>query len=92
LHVARTHRLPGHRLELEITEVVLMQNTEATFKTLHQLPSLGIRISIDDFGTGYSSFSYLRSFPFDKIKVDRRFIKGLPPNPTRFSTRWRTLR
>jgi diguanylate cyclase (GGDEF)-like protein len=70
-------QLPAHRLELEITEAVLIQNTEVTLRTLHSLRSLGIRISMDDFGTGYSSLSYLRSFPFDKIKIDRCFITGL---------------
>jgi diguanylate cyclase (GGDEF)-like protein len=62
-------------LELEITESVLLEETEATFKTLHQLRDLGVRISLDDFGTGFSSLSYLRSFPFDKIKIDRSFVQ-----------------
>jgi EAL domain-containing protein (putative c-di-GMP-specific phosphodiesterase class I) len=65
------------RLELEITESVLMQNNEATLRTLHQFRELGVRIAMDDFGTGYSSLSYLRSFPFDKIKIDRSFIDDL---------------
>jgi diguanylate cyclase (GGDEF)-like protein len=71
-------QVSAHRLELEITEAVLMQNTEATIATLHRLREFGVRISMDDFGTGYSSLSYLRSFPFDKIKIDRCFISGLP--------------
>jgi diguanylate cyclase (GGDEF)-like protein len=69
--------LPAKRLELEITETILLQDSEDTLATLHQLRSLGVRIAMDDFGTGYSSLSYFRSFPFDKIKIDRSFIQGL---------------
>ncbi len=70
-------RLKAERLELEITEGLLLQDTEATLATLHQLRDLGVRISMDDFGTGYSSLSYLRKFPFDKIKIDRSFVRDL---------------
>jgi diguanylate cyclase (GGDEF)-like protein/PAS domain S-box-containing protein len=66
--------LPADRLELEITEAVLLEQNEANLGTLHQLRALGARIAMDDFGTGYSSLSYLRSFPFDKIKIDRSFV------------------
>ncbi|OAF18256.1 bifunctional diguanylate cyclase/phosphodiesterase [Bradyrhizobium neotropicale] len=69
--------LAASRLELEITESVLLQNSEATLATLHELRAKGVRISLDDFGTGYSSLSYLRSFPFDKIKIDRSFVSEL---------------
>ena len=69
--------MPPHRLQLEITENVLLQNTFATLATLHELRKLGVQVALDDFGTGYSSLSYLRSFPFDKIKIDRSFIQDL---------------
>jgi diguanylate cyclase (GGDEF)-like protein len=65
------------RLELEITESALLHNSEDTLDTLYQLRTLGVRIAMDDFGTGYSSLSYLQSFPFDKIKIDRSFIKDV---------------
>ena len=70
-------QLPPSRLEIEIVESVLMDETEATLRTLHSLRELGVRIALDDFGTGYSSLSYLRSFPFDKIKIDQCFVRDI---------------
>lgn len=70
--------LAASRLELEITEMVLMHDSEATLSLLHKLKDLGVNIAMDDFGTGYSSLGYLRSFPFDRIKIDESFIRDLP--------------
>jgi len=69
--------LPSSRLEIEITETVLLEKTTKSVATLARLRDLGVRISMDDFGTGFSSLSYLRSYPFDKIKVDRSFVRDL---------------
>jgi len=73
--------LAAARLELEITESVLLQDDRAVLDALHQFRGLGVRICMDDFGTGYSSLSYLRSFPFDKIKIDRSFVHELGKKP-----------
>jgi len=70
--------LAAQRLELEITESVLLADSNAVLAILSEIKVLGVQISMDDFGTGYSSLSYLRSFPFDKVKIDRSFIKDLP--------------
>jgi EAL domain-containing protein (putative c-di-GMP-specific phosphodiesterase class I) len=69
--------LPASRLELEITESVLLEKSERNISILNQLRHLGVRISMDDFGTGYSSIGYLRSFPFGKIKIDQSFVKDV---------------
>ncbi len=72
--------LAPDRLEIEITESVFLDSTEPTVALLHRIRELGVRIALDDFGTGYSSLSYLRSFPFDKIKIDRSFITNFAEN------------
>ena len=69
--------LEANRLELEVTESVLLENTDANIDLLKRLKALGVRIALDDFGTGYSSLSYLRSFPFDKIKIDKSFTRDM---------------
>jgi len=72
--------LAPSRLEIEITESVLLHDTEATRAVLEELRALGVRISLDDFGTGYSSLSYLHNFPFHKVKIDRSFLSGIGEN------------
>ncbi len=69
--------LNADRLEIEITESVFLTDADQSLPRLRALKELGVRIAIDDFGTGYSSLSYLRSFPFDKIKLDRSFVSGI---------------
>jgi EAL domain-containing protein (putative c-di-GMP-specific phosphodiesterase class I) len=69
--------LEPNRLEIEITESVLFQDTKATRAILHEIRESGVRISLDDFGTGYSSLSYLQSLPLNKVKIDRSFLEGL---------------
>jgi EAL domain-containing protein (putative c-di-GMP-specific phosphodiesterase class I) len=73
--------LAAERLELEITESLLMVDTDRVVRSLHALSALGVRIAMDDFGTGYSSLAYLWRFPFDKVKIDRAFTKGLAEDP-----------
>ena len=72
--------LPATRLELEITEGVLISDFPRAVSILRRLKALGVRIAMDDFGTGYSSLSYLQAFPFDKIKIDQAFISNLDRN------------
>ena len=72
--------LPARRLEIEITETALVRDLNRTLATLRQVKALGVEIAMDDFGTGYSSLSNLRAFPFDRIKIDRSFIKSVNSN------------
>ncbi len=78
--------LSPHRLEIEITESVLTEKTDALMETMQKLRELGVRFALDDFGTGYSSFGSLGIYPIDKIKIDRSFIKDLVPGGTAFGT------
>jgi diguanylate cyclase (GGDEF)-like protein/PAS domain S-box-containing protein len=80
MDVLKQSGLPPKRLELEITETLLLEKSAQVLASLHALRALGVRISMDDFGTGYSSLSYLRSFPFDKIKIDQSFVRDLDAN------------
>jgi EAL domain-containing protein (putative c-di-GMP-specific phosphodiesterase class I) len=77
LHALAASGLAAGRLDLEITESVLLQDEANTINILHQLREIGVQISMDDFGTGYSSLAYLRNFPFDKIKIDRSFVREM---------------
>ena len=77
----RESGLPPSRLELEVTESVLLMESEGVVNTLHHVRDLGVHIALDDFGTGYSSLSYLRSFPFEKIKIDQSFIREMQTRP-----------
>ena len=80
-HALQTSGLAANRLELEITESALLQDNDAVLATLHRLRTLGLRTVLDDFGTGYSSLSYLRSFPFDKLKIDQSFVREMATRP-----------
>ncbi len=73
-----TSGLPAERLELEITESLLMDNDDLARRTLDSIRDMGVRLALDDFGTGYSSLSYLKSFAIDKIKIDQSFVRDLP--------------
>jgi len=76
----RANGIAGERIELEVTERVLMSNLAVNVETLGKLGKLGVRVAIDDFGTGYSSLAYLRRLPIDKLKIDRSFLREIEAN------------
>ena len=80
IKILKTTKLDSHCLDLELTESILIANTDLTMRQLNTIKSLGIKISVDDFGTGYSSFSYLQKFPFDILKIDRSFVQDIGNN------------
>src|ERR1700674_2292258 len=84
-HALAASGLPANRLEIEITESSLLEDTEATRATLQELRDFGVRISLDDFGTGHSSLSYLHNFPLHKVKIDRSFLEGIEANGRSFT-------
>jgi EAL domain-containing protein (putative c-di-GMP-specific phosphodiesterase class I) len=76
--ILRDTGLPAERLDLELTEGVLLNNPDGTIANMERLSAMGVHLSIDDFGTGYSSLSYLKRFPIDQLKIDRSFVSGIP--------------
>lgn len=81
-HVLERHSLPAYRLEIEITEGILLTESEMVLHQLRVLRDMGVAVALDDFGTGYSSLSYLWKFPFSKLKIDRSFAAALDESPS----------